>query len=96
MDQMQITKQILEFNKVLFDNTFKSMTFLHDQTEQYVFRFLEKATWVPTDGKKAVNEWVNTYKKGIEYFKVYADDNYKKVVDFFANAPTKEAYKDRK
>jgi hypothetical protein len=93
MDQKQIAKQMMEFNKTAFDNTFNAMTVLQDQTEKLVFRFLEKAPWFPEDGKKAVNEWVNAYKKGREDFKITADESYKKVTDYFAKADKEEAQK---
>ena len=32
MDQKQIAKQMMEFNKTAFDNTFNAMTVLQDQT----------------------------------------------------------------
>ena len=93
MDQKQIAKQMMEFNKTAFDNTFNAMTVLQDQTEKLVFRFLEKAPWFPEDGKKAVNEWVNTYKKGREDFKTTADESYKKVTDYFAKTEKEEVRK---
>ncbi len=93
MDQKQIAKQMMEFNKTAFDNTFNAMTVLQDQTEKLVFRFLEKAPWFPEDGKKAVNDWVNTYKKGREDFKTAADDSYKKVTDYFAKTEKEEVKK---
>lgn len=93
MDQKQIAKQMMEFNKTAFDNTFRAMTALQDQTEKLVLGFLEKATWFPGEGKKAVTEWVNAYKKGREDFKVTADNNYKKVADYFAKVEKEEAPK---
>ena len=84
MDQKQIAKQMMEFNKTAFDNTFNAMAALQDQTEKLVFHFLEKAQWFPEDGKKTVNEWVKAYKKGREDFKASADASYKKVADYFA------------
>jgi len=78
MDYMQATKQMMELNKVAFDNTFKIMTMLQDQTENHVFRFLERATWIPMEGRKAIDEWLDTYKNGRESFKTYSDKNYKK------------------
>ncbi|MCG6537135.1 MAG: hypothetical protein L7F78_21105 [Syntrophales bacterium LBB04] len=96
MDQKQIAKQMMDFNKNAFDNTFNAMTILQDQTEKLVFRFLEKAQWFPEDGKKAVNEWVKTYKKGRDDFKAYADESYKKVADYFAKAEKEEAQKAEK
>jgi hypothetical protein len=94
MDQMQIARQMMEFNKTLFDNTFKAMVLLQEQTEQYAFRSLEKATWLPDDGKKAMNEWLNAYKKGREGFKAYAVESYKKAMDYFTNAQTQKERKD--
>ena len=97
MDQIQLARQMMEFNKAIIDNNFKSMALLQDQTEKLVFRFMEKATWIPDMGKKAMNEWVSAYKKGIEDFKACSDENYKKVADYFAKAQTQEAYpKDKK
>ncbi len=68
MDQKQIAKQMMEFNKTAFDNTFSAMIVLQDQTEKLVSRFLEKAPWFPEEGKKAINDWINTYKKVADYF----------------------------
>ena len=93
MDQKEIAKQMMEFNKTAFDNTFNAMTVLQDQTEKLVFRFLEKAPWFPEDGKKAVNEWVNTYKKGREDFKIKSEESYKKVTDYFAKTEKEEIRK---
>ncbi len=90
MDQKQLVKQMIEFNKTVFDNTFSAMTVLQDQTEKIVLRFMEKAPWFPDDGKKALNDWLNTYKNGCENFKAAANENYKKVTDFFANADKEE------
>lgn len=96
MDQKQIAKQMMEFNKTAFDNTFNAMTVLQDQTEKLVFRFLDKAQWFPEEGKKGVNEWVKAYKKGREDFKATADENYKKVTDYFAKAEKAAAPKTAK
>jgi polyhydroxyalkanoate synthesis regulator phasin len=93
MDQKKVAKQMMDFNKTAFDNTFNSMTVLQDQTEKLVFSFLEKAPWFPEDGKKAVNEWIKAYKKGREDFKSAADESYKKVNDYFAKAEKEETTK---
>lgn len=96
MDQKQIAKQMMEFNKTAFDNTFNAMTVLQDQTEKLVFRFLEKASWFPEEGKKAVTEWVNAYKKGRDDFKTTTDESYKKVADYFASTEKEEPRKTAK
>jgi hypothetical protein len=97
MDYMQITKQMMELNKGAFDNSFKAMIMLQEQTEKYVFSFLEKATWMPEEGKKAINGWLDAYIKGRESLKTYSDENYKKAMDYFTNAQqTQETFKDKK
>lgn len=83
MDSKQITKQLMDFNKITFDNAFNTMTILHDKTADIVLRFLERANWITEDGKKVINEWTKSCKKGSEYFKGYADENYKKIADYF-------------
>lgn len=96
MEQKQIAKQMMEFNKTAFDNSFSAMSALQDQTEKLVLNFLDKAAWFPEEGKKAMNEWVSSYKKGREDFKSAADESYKKVVDYFAGTEKKQAERTRK
>jgi len=76
-------KQMIQFNKSAFDNSFAAMVTLQDQTEKMVNTFLEQATWLPEEGKKVVSEWVASYKKGREEFKKVVDENFKRVEDFF-------------
>lgn len=96
MDPKQIAKQMMEFNKTAFDNTFNAMVVMQDQAENLVSSFLEKAPWFPEAGKKAINDWVNTYKKGREDFKASSDENYKKAADYFAKNSEEEAQKTKK
>ena len=96
MDQKQIAKQMIEFNKTAFDNTFSAMITLQDQTEKMVFGFLEKAPWFPEEGKKAINDWMKNYKKGREDFRTSAEESYKKVATYFANQQKEETSKSDK
>lgn len=93
MEQKQIARQMMEFNKTAFDNSFSAMSALQDQTEKLVLSFLDKAAWFPGEGKKAINDWVLSYKKGREDFKASADESYKKVADYFARAEKQQTSK---
>jgi hypothetical protein len=86
MEPLKLAKQMIDFNKATFDNTFSSMVLLQEQTEKMVNAFLDQASWLPEDGKKLLNEWVGAYKKGREEFKKVVDDSYKKVDDYFTQA----------
>ncbi|MCU0574785.1 MAG: hypothetical protein MUC41_17605 [Syntrophobacteraceae bacterium] len=81
-----MAKQMIEFNKATFDNSFSSMVLLQEQSEKMVRAFLDQSTWLPEEGKKVLNEWVASYKKGREEFKKMVDESYKKVDDYFADA----------
>ena len=91
MEPTRIAKQMIDFQKTTFDNTFNAMVILQEQTERMANTFLEQATWLPEEGKKAINEWVKAYKNGCEDFKKAVDESFKRVEDFFAG--TNEAPK---
>lgn len=96
MEHKQIARQMMEFNKTAFDNSFSAMSALQDQTEKLVLSFLDKAPWIPGEGKKVINDWVASYKKGRDEFKDAADESYQKVADYFAGIEKQEATKTRK
>jgi polyhydroxyalkanoate synthesis regulator phasin len=85
MDSAKIAKQMIDFQKTTFDNTFSAMVMMQEQTEKMANTLLEQAAWMPEEGKKAVSDWVKAYKKGREDFKKSVDENFKKVEDFFTS-----------
>ncbi len=86
MDQKEMMKQMIQLNKTVFDNAFNSMALLQDQMEKATKAFLEQATWLPAEGKKVIEEWVNTYKKGRENFRTAVDESYEKLEKFFGGS----------
>ncbi len=93
MDQQKMAKQMIDFYKTTFDNTFTALSIMQEQTERMTNMFLEQATGLPADGKKALQEWMKAYKKGCDEFKKTVDDNFKKAEHLFAEAekPAKTA-----
>ena len=84
MDQKAIFKQMVDFNKATFNNSFNAMGMVQEQAERMLNMSLEQATWLPEEGKKAIDEWIKAYKKGREDFKKTVDENFAKVEAFFA------------
>ncbi len=84
MEPVKIAKQMVEFQKATFDNTFKAMGMVQDQGERMLSMSLNQATWLPEEGKKAIDGWVKSYKKGREDFKKIVDENFGRVEAFFA------------
>ena len=83
MDQKQIAKQMIQFNKTALDNSFKAMTMVYDQNEKMVETMLAQAAWLPENGRKAIQDWMTAFKTGCNDFKTMLDSNYAKVEAFF-------------
>jgi hypothetical protein len=83
MNPKLIAKQMVAFNKTVFDNNFNTVKSLHEQTERIINKFWEKSPLFPAEGKKVISDWMNAYKKGCDDFKNVVDENFKKVEDFF-------------
>lgn len=86
MDQKDFFKQMVDFSKSAFDNTFNTMVSFQDQIEAIGNKILDQATWMPQEGKKAISEWVKMCKQARDDFKKAVDENYKKVEEFFASS----------
>jgi hypothetical protein len=84
MDSAKIAKQMIDFQKTMFDNTYSGMVLVQEQTERMAVSLLDQATWMPAEGRNAINGWVDAFKKGREDFKKGVDENFKRVEDFFA------------
>ena len=83
MDQKQMMKQMLEMNKMACDNAFQSIVTIQEQTQAMTNKFIEQASWLPAEGKKAIDEWLASYKKGREDFKKLVDTAYANVLKSF-------------
>ncbi len=83
MDQKQVFKQMIDFNKTAFDNSFSAMSALQDQTEKMGAALMEQASWMPEEGRKAAGQWASACKKGRESFKKSVDNTFKKVEEFY-------------
>jgi hypothetical protein len=84
MEPKQIFKQMFDFNKTAFENGFKTMVMLQDQAERMANVFMEQSPWLPEEGKKAINDWISSFKKARDNFKKTVDESVKKVEDYFA------------
>ena len=67
MEQFQIFKQMAQFNKTAFDNSYNTMTMFREQNEKMANSLLDQATWMPEEGKKVINEWM----KALQEWKIF-------------------------
>lgn len=85
MDQQYFLKQMLTFNRTAFDGAFAALVTLQDQAERTAETLLDQATWLPEDGRKAINDWTAACKKGREEYKKTVDDSFQKVAAYFGD-----------
>jgi hypothetical protein len=83
MDQKKIIKQMVEFNQSAFDNAFDAIVSIQDQTGQIADKMMDQADWLPEEGRKAIDNWVDVYKTSRQNFKVQVDNNYKQIEKLF-------------
>jgi len=76
-------KQMIDFQRFTFDNSFDAMAMVQDQTEKVVENFVAKASWLPEEGRKAIEDWVKTYQHGRSTFKNEMNENFTKVESYF-------------
>lgn len=84
MDPKKMLKQMVEFNKSAFENSFKGIALLQEQAEQMAKTMRDQATWLPDEGKKAIDGWAAAYKSTYGNFKKIMDDNFKKVEEYLS------------
>ena len=84
MDNLKIAKQMIEFNKTAFDNSFKAIEMVYEQNEKMFETFLNQATWMPENSKQAIKDWLKAYRDGCNHYKKLVDESYTKVEAYFS------------
>ena len=56
MYNTQIARQMVQFNKNAFDNSFSAMDMVYEQNEKMIDTFVSQANWMPEEGKKAIKD----------------------------------------
>ncbi len=90
MEPRKMAKQMIDFYKTTFDNTFAATSMMVEQMERMTNMILAQTTAFPDEGKKALNEWIKTYKKACDEFKKAVDENFKRAEGFFGEAEKPE------
>ena len=84
MEYGQISKQIMEFQKLTFTNCFNAVVLLQDQATSVMSRTVQQNTWLPEQGQKMIQSWVDTCQQERERFKTYVDDGFAYMETCFA------------
>jgi hypothetical protein len=73
METPNMTKQMIGFNKAVFDNAFNGIAFMQDYSENMMDGFMRQFPWVTEQNQKPLKDTMEFMKK--------ARTDYKNVVD---------------
>jgi hypothetical protein len=93
MDPKKMAKQMIEFYKTTFDNSFSAMMMLQEQMERMSSMYWGQMMNLPDEAKKGLAEWTKSYKKNCEDFKKVVDDSFKKLDSFLGETEKAEKSK---
>jgi hypothetical protein len=79
MGQKEIMKQMIDAQKTSFDNFFSTMVMYQNQAENLLKTFVERTPGISDEGKKAIEQWSDAFKKVINDFKKAVDDGYTRI-----------------
>ncbi len=84
MDPKNLGKQMIDFYKTTFDNSFNAIMMLQEQMERMTGLYWGQMVNLPQEAKKGLNEWTKSYNKNCEDFKKVVDDGFKNLESFSA------------
>ena len=79
-----MAKQMVDFQKNLFDNAFNAVCTVQDQTEEMVNMMLKQMAWIPEESKDSVKNWAEMYKNARENYKKSVETGFEKLEEIFS------------
>ncbi len=86
METSKVTKQMIKFQKMTFDNWYSAMSLVQDQAVSTMDTMLGQASWLPADSRDAVQNWVGDIKDERNRFKGYVDNGFESLEKILTGA----------
>jgi hypothetical protein len=83
MEANKIAKQMIEFQKAAFNNTFNSIAMMQDQSEKMVQNLMQQNPALPKQSTDAFNEWLKMCKKARDDYKNAVEEGFKNLENLF-------------
>ena len=84
MDQKEMLKPMIEFNKTAFNNAFDAVALVQNQFEKAAYAALDQTSWLPAEGRKVIETWTEVFKAGRQNFKQQMDNGFEQAEKLFA------------
>jgi hypothetical protein len=86
MKNTDFTKQLLDWNKTVFNSSVNLFEKYQDYGEKTAVSLAELSPWGNDEGKKALSQWSSNRKKGLKAFKESVAFGFKQAEGFCAVA----------
>jgi hypothetical protein len=73
MEYTDITKKMLDYQKMTFDSWFNAVSLVQEQAASTMGMMLNQAAWIPEDGRNAIQGWVQISRDERNRLKSYVD-----------------------
>jgi hypothetical protein len=71
MEYNQIAKQMVDFQRISFENWFNAVSLMQDQAASSMDMVLGQSGWIPDDSRQSVKGWMDMLQKERVRFKDY-------------------------
>ncbi len=86
MEQKKTFRQMVEVNKITFDNIYNASVLVQNQFERIANAALEQVPGVSEEGHKAIEHWAELFKSGRNSFKLQMDKNFEQAEKLFISS----------
>ena len=88
MDAGWMAKQLLDMQKIAFDNAYETMSRLQQHGEQLTGTLCRQAAWMPEGSGKILDDWRASCRKGRSEWKSAMDEQFDRVRDILGASLT--------
>lgn len=88
METSAITKQMIGFQKTMFENTYNGMTVLQDYSQDMMKSYMQIFPWISDENRKPFENSMDFTKKVREDYKHAVEQGFEKLEEM-ASAPIK-------
>lgn len=96
MEQAQLTKKIIDFQKMSFDHWFDAVSLIQNQAENTMDAMLNQSTWIPEDGRNALRNWASLCQQERGRLKSYVEKGFSALEKVVLSTTAKPAEKAKK
>jgi hypothetical protein len=84
MDYSYLTKQVVDLQKMSFANWINAIGIVQDQTASAMDTIIDQNTWIPEQGRDAMQAWIKACRQEQTRFKSFIDQGFSTMEKFLA------------